>query len=102
MPHTDHVRHAPTPEILVSSRGSDPASQVFVEFEATETPTDIACTTLPTARVIVVDDDEDMRVLVAMTLRREGMEVIEAILQFKTATGRCVGGSLQCLCIAGA
>jgi CheY-like chemotaxis protein len=49
-----------------------------VEFEATESPTDIAHTVIPTARVIVVDDDEDMRVLVAMTLRREGMEVIEA------------------------
>jgi DNA-binding NtrC family response regulator len=50
-----------------------------VEFEGNETPTDIAdLIALPTARVIVVDDDEDMRVLVAMTLRREGMEVIEA------------------------
>ena len=78
MPHADHERHARSPEILVSSRGSNPASQVFVEFEASETPTDIALMTLPTARVIVVDDDEDMRVLVAMILRREGMEVIEA------------------------
>jgi two-component system response regulator (stage 0 sporulation protein F) len=49
-----------------------------VEFEATEPSTDIAHVTLPVARVVVVDDDEDMRRLVAMTLRREGMEVIEA------------------------
>ena len=49
-----------------------------MEFEGTESPTDIAHTTLPNARVIVVDDDEDMRALVALTLRRDGIEVIEA------------------------
>ena len=58
--------------------GSIPASKPPVEFETSESPTDIAHTTLPTARVIVVDDDDDMRALVAMTLRREGIEVIEA------------------------
>ena len=49
-----------------------------LEFETTEPSTDIAHVTLPVARVVVVDDDEDMRRLVAMTLRRDGMEVIEA------------------------
>jgi DNA-binding NtrC family response regulator len=49
-----------------------------VEFEASERPTDIAHISVPTARVIVVDDDEDMRALVTLILRREGFEVIEA------------------------
>jgi CheY-like chemotaxis protein len=49
-----------------------------VEYEGTESPTDVGHATLPVARIIVVDDDPDMRTLVAMTLRREGMEVTEA------------------------
>ncbi|HEX4512048.1 MAG TPA: response regulator [Polyangiaceae bacterium] len=49
-----------------------------MEFEPAEPSTDVTNVTLPAARVVVVDDDEDMRALVAMTLRREGMEVIEA------------------------
>lgn len=50
-----------------------------MEFDAQEPSTDVRpLATLPRARVVVVDDDEDMRVLVASTLRRAGMEVIEA------------------------
>jgi CheY-like chemotaxis protein len=50
-----------------------------VEFDVDEPATDVhQLPTLPAARVVVVDDDEDMRVLVATTLRHAGMEVIEA------------------------
>lgn len=62
-----------------NSRGLVRAYGVFVDFEGVETATDVELVTVvPRAQVIVVDDDEDMRAIVAATLRRSGMDVIEA------------------------
>lgn len=44
-----------------------------------ESTTEVELVTLaPAAQVVVVDDDEDMRAMVAATLRRMGMDVVEA------------------------
>jgi CheY-like chemotaxis protein len=50
-----------------------------VDFEVVEAATDVERVTLaPRPIVLVVDDDEDMRAMVAATLRRNEMDVIEA------------------------
>jgi CheY-like chemotaxis protein len=71
-----HARAALSPK---TSGGIDRAFSRSVEFESAENPTDIQdLLAIPPARVVVVDDDEDMRRLVTTSLRLAGIEVIEA------------------------